>query len=911
MRMTEESPYQLYWGKAGDAADGVVYHALVYHCLDVATVGYTYLSAYDALRRRLAAIAGITELHLLALCTWLLSLHDIGKFSWRFQWMRPGRASRFYEHEYPVQEGVSHTALGQLLWDTELWPLAWEEDWLGLSATSESEARWSRLVGRIVGSFTGHHGRPPEPGAAMSHDFAPRDLQAAKCFASASARLLLPKSLCLGQYNTRSLKDDFSRASWQLAGLTVMCDWIGSAIDPEHYTDQPLELAEYWNTLALPRSKQSVERAGILPQRPTAALSVRDLFSHIEHPSPLQHHAEKMHIGGDPQLLLIEDVTGAGKTEAALLIAKKLLAAGGAEGIYVGLPTMATANAMYERLASYFEHIFPAGNNASLVLAHSARNMSDRFMASVIRDDHTKVTGTEENGGARCGAWLADHRKKALLAHVGVGTIDQALLSILPSRHQCLRLLGLLNKVLIVDEVHSFDEYTNALLRRLITFHTAFGGSTVLLSATLSKRDRERFIDAYSTGLGETVRRPTDGKYPAVLQCTRSNVRRTQTGTRPELVRHVDIGFVHEVDQGVERIVQWAQSGRCVCWIRNTVSDAVEGYHLLLERIPSDKLILFHARFILGDRLDIERRVLGMFGKDGDVEQRRGAVLVATQVVEQSLDLDFDEMLTDLAPIDLVIQRAGRVHRHRRTGVGAPAAPGKPDQRGTPCVTLLAPPFSTSPARDWYQSMFAGGSCIYPDHGKLWLTQKVLMERGGWQQPHQLPELIESVYGEDAEQIPQELLEWQCKAEGERSAQGFMGAINALDVDSGYRKTPETWLEDTVTPTRLGQRNVTLRLAEFLDKGFRPLCPANRHPWQMSELSVSDAVFREPAVPHEMRSSLELLVHGMADKARWCTVVPVIQLEEGVWLARGKDSSNADVQLRYSRKTGGSILSGV
>ena len=195
-----------------------------------------------------------------------------------------------------------------------------------------------------------------------------------------------------------------------------------------------------------------------------------------------------------PELLILEDLTGGGKTEAALLAAHRFLRHHQGRALYIGLPTMATADAMYGRMDANHQTLF--AEPVSLMLAHGGRALNRDFRDSILPD----AGDGQEAGGAFCAQWLADNRKKALLAPCGVGTIDQALLAILKTRHQALRLFGLCRSVFVGDEVHAFDAYTGTLLQTLLTFHAAMGGSASLLSATLPQRLRQDFVNAWRKG---------------------------------------------------------------------------------------------------------------------------------------------------------------------------------------------------------------------------------------------------------------------------------------------------------------------------------------------------------------------------------------------------------------------------
>ena len=300
--------------------------------------------------------------------------------------------------------------------------------------------------------------------------------------------------------------ESFRRASvdlsWWIAGLAVLADWLGSntnffgyRADPEH----PLPLADYW-AYAKRQAAIALDASGVLPMNSERALGFTELFPSIVTPSPLQDWAATVTLAPGPQIHLLEDVTGAGKTEAAVMLAHRLMGAGCADGFFIGLPTMATANAMYGRIAQVYGKLF--SECASLALAHGQRNLVESFAKSVVpsgpQEDDARQA--DDSATARCSAWLADHNKRALLSPAGVGTLDQALLAVLHSKHQSLRLLGLFRKVLVVDEVHACDAYMQGVLETLLEFHARVGGSAILLSATLPQRMKQALLDAFASG---------------------------------------------------------------------------------------------------------------------------------------------------------------------------------------------------------------------------------------------------------------------------------------------------------------------------------------------------------------------------------------------------------------------------
>ncbi|MBI3065257.1 MAG: CRISPR-associated helicase Cas3' [Deltaproteobacteria bacterium] len=434
------------------------------------------------------------------------------------------------------------------------------------------------------------------------------------------------------------------------------------------------------------------------------------------------------------------------------------------------------------------------------------------------------------------GVLVADNRKKAFLAAVGVGTLDQALLAVLPSRHQSLRLLGLGRSVLIVDEVHAYDPYMHTLLRNLLQFHAAQGGSAILLSATLPRKTRQELVNSFRQGTGDVSFPLQVNDYPLFTHVNPAGGLEQPISARRGSSRTVRVKIVHESATVETLVKEAAAAGRCACWVRNTVADAVSAYERLSRDLGEDNVMLFHARFALGDRLELERDVLRLFGKDSSHEDRAGKILIATQVVEQSLDLDFDFMVTDLAPIELIIQRAGRLHRHPR---GA---------RGLATLCILCPPLNAAPKSTWYSDVFPQASYVYPSHGQLWLAANMLIERGKFIVPDDARCLVETVYGEEeGDVVPQELRKRDLDADGKSRADISLAQLNGLNLDAGYTTTLNQWLEDTVTPTRVGAPTTTVRLARWDGTTLMPWFSTDRFAWDLSQVSVNRARIAEPS----------------------------------------------------------------
>ena len=320
-----------------------------------------------------------------------------------------------------------------------------------------------------------------------------------------------------------------------------------------------------------------------------------------------------------------------------------------------------------------------------------------------------------------------------------------------------------------------------------------------------------------------------------------------------------------------------------MCWIRNTVKSARQSYQDLLDAgIEPNRLSLFHSRFAMVDRQEIENRTLKRFGDDSTPQDRKGQVLIATQVVEQSLDLDFDVMITDLAPIDLIIQRAGRLRRHIRDIQGNRIREnGAQDQRGTATLYLFSPDPVMDADANWLKPDHSGTQVIYPHIGKLWLTAKRLTEQGKLTMPEDARILIEGVYSSVAESdIPEALIEASFDAEGKDMVQKSMADLNVLKLNKGYTRLSGDWDEETKIPTRLSEEETIAVVLVVVENGqIKPYAKVERYAWALSIVKLPEHEWKkaQQQIPANLKSLIETL--KTEEKAlRWLEVLP---LEEG------------------------------
>jgi len=845
------------WGKSkSNNDDSHSYHPLVYHCLDVAAVGETILDSNPNLLLQLQEMTSISSASLRPLLRFFLAVHDLGKVSGQFQNLDPELYTRLTGKQSHQQYLIHHTNLGKALWD-DTWNCLWASEMLPLDGEDADGYDWQIILEPWSLASMGHHGRPPMPEGYWKSNHDDSDKASALLFSFAKLFFTSDSVEGILHYND-DMERGFRNSSWLLAGIMVLSDWIASN---EHYfsfIEQEMRLDEYWNTVAVPAAAMAVAALGFIAPKARMGQKIGNLFPFIIDSTPLQKCLTELPLVNSPQLHIIEDLTGSGKTEAALFLAYRLIESDAASGLFFSLPTMATSDAMYNRIMDYYLSLYEENLTPTIQLTHSRRHVS--------------------NNSNEADSWLSSSRKRALLSNIGVGTVDQALMAVLPMSHQSLRLLGLARNILIVDEVHAYDPYMHTLLCTLLRFHARLGGSAILLSATLPMRTREELLCSYAEGRGEGGVVASLAPYPLFTSYYKGSLREQTVASNRE--RHITFSFIHTFDDAISTICTSYTKGRCICWIRNTVDDAIDAYTAVKHALPDAHIILFHARYAFVDRRKIQEEVIRRFGKDGTPEMRRGTVLIATQVVEQSLDLDFDDMITDLAPIDLLLQRAGRLQRHE--------AFHKKDEAAV--LVVFAPHFDEMPNEAWYASVFPRGAAVYPQHGRLWKTMEFLYNSPQVTLPKSARAAIEYVYGKDVD-VPELLVKRDLRAEGECKADIALAHLNCLNVDTGYVSDMH-WSDEALTPTRIHDPSVTLRLAVNTSSG--KIGPWADALWEDTEIQVRARLVNQ-CIDDETHSTARSM---MPDQGKWC--IPVVLHKNGdAWLGRALDKGGNLVSIEY------------
>jgi CRISPR-associated endonuclease/helicase Cas3 len=798
------------WAKTSKSNDGL-WHPLILHLLDVAASAEAVLSREpEATRIRMAECLGTQWEEARAWLLLVVACHDLGKACPGFQskWPDLLPESGLRLPRSPNTE-INHAFVSQIT----LIDLLQGRDWpTGLA----------ELVSDAVGC---HHGERASP---TSLDRLGGDRRALGGDDWTQARVGLMESVLevLKPFEP-PVKQTLSGPDFMLlSGLTSFADWIGSNEDWFPF-GSPVECEDLqgWFQKRRAHASQALDAIGWEPRTPLSPKpkSFDQVFSLAARPLQ-QAVADALADAKEPVILLVEAPMGEGKTEAAFFAHLELQRRFGHRGLYVALPTKATGNAMFKRVLKFLRH---QGTNRKLdlQLLHGATLLNDAFQNLRISGIHDPTTG----GEIRAGEWFT-HKKRALLSEYGVGTVDQALLPILPVRHNFVRLWGLANRVVVFDEIHAYDAYTGTLLVHLLRWLLALGSSVVLLSATLPPSIRRKLAEMVDADLPEQ-----ETEYPRLSVFHPGAVKQAHFEVDPERRRTLRLlGIPPDLPVMRSALEEHLVKGGMGLALVNTVQRAQDLYRLFpdgdsLERggqrvgkrlSDGTEVFLFHARFPADRRQKREDLAMETFGEVGDRDGRK--ILIATQVAEQSLDLDFDLIVTDLAPIDLVLQRAGRLWRHAR-GFRPVSEP----------ILLVAgltgdePPLFGKPL--WWGAVYR--------EDLLLRTWSLLMDgqRQDLTLPDEIDTLVQAVYEEQVA-LPESLQERLEKAMAAEDGEAFAlkgqanQAIIGFPDDSSWNQPERFVLYDEDEPgvhrtlmaqTRLGEDSI-IAIPLWPEDGFCP-----------------------------------------------------------------------------------------
>jgi len=769
-----------FWGKA--EKDGPGWHPAVCHMIDVGIVARAILLLQPAaFRQKVTALFDEDDDKALDLLAFAASMHDIGKIGPGFARKREDFCTDLKRQgfQFPPAAEPKH---GRIVLDA-LTQFLKEKYHCGCYDTDA-----------LLRVLAAHHG--------VFEEY--RDIEAGDhLWQKAREEAVEVLAEVFGVTSLESLRLESVPELFLLAGLISVADWIASDESTFSYLNAaPADIAAYVQERTA-IARKLLERLS-LGTSVESEKTFSELFKNKTPNACQQATLDVLSRLTHPMLIVVETPMGSGKTEAAQAAYARLAARDSLRGMYCALPTQATGNAMFDRMRKFLERLHDE-NTVELHLLHANAGMHPEY-------DKLKIkSGDEASDTVIASSWFTQ-RKRGLLAAYGTGTIDQALMAILRVRHFFVRLFGLGGKMIILDEVHAYDAYMSEEIYNLIGWASRCGSSIVLLSATLPADKRRKLVNAFRLN----VSLPSDLTYPCVIGVDLQGTSVWEpVAMKPGTLEILPVVVAKEakIRTMADRVMELVADEGCAACILNTVTEAQDLYDLLKERLPEEELILFHSRFTLERRLEIEREIINKYGGKGN-RPRRG-VVVASQVLQESLDVCFDAMLSDLAPIDLLLQRAGRLHRHEII---------RPPLLRVRRLTLFLPDINVAkPDFGW------SGLIYFPD--LLYRSGMLFMKHGEYVPlaidiPNGVSDLIEAVYGgEDLKSLDDSREKWLEKQTAERAGTELASVFYAQTAaimsvhkkgdDPDYLGGLQNSSDDEAMPaTRIGRQRVTLIILE-------------------------------------------------------------------------------------------------
>jgi len=747
------SPLSVLWGKS-DAGGSP--NLLLQHLFDTAAVAELIWEHYlsPGTRRWLDACSAARGKHLYAL---LAGLHDVGKASPAFQAKVPDLARR-------VQDaGLSWKRLDK---DSA----AWHHTGAGavILRTVLPQHNWTpQSVDWVWPLIAGHHGLVPEAekllvarrlgnaqGRGQEWVAAQRDLVEA-----------VADALGVDLTDIGSLLLPSRGRQLELSGLIIMADWIASS---DHFPG-----IDAFSQVSMDGARQRADEAwralqlrggwGDAPYAPALDL-IASRFGRTARPLQTAgiHLAEQM---TGPGLTIVEAPMGEGKTELALAAAEVLGRRFGRDGVFVGMPTQATSDPMFGRVLDWARELDSA---VPVGLLHGKRMFNAQWNDLQQRVHFAGVDefGCDDGYGlVDAGRWERPEQapaewflgaKRGMLMPVVVGTIDQLLHAATRTKHVMLRHAGLAGRVVILDEIHAYDTYMSQFLLEALRWLGDAEVPVILLSATLPPEQRESLIRAYVQGATrrrtpELPQSASEARYPLITAVSVADgaarrEARTAQPWRPSVPVAVDV-LDEEPTDDPERLIdlldERLRDGGCALVIRNTVGRAQKTYQALADRWGTDEVLLLHARLTVAERAARTERALDLLGPPKDsVARPHRLIVVATQLAEQSFDVDADLLVTDLAPIDLLLQRVGRLHRHDRP------VSQRPERLRSAQVVVTG--IKRQP--DAPPAFPRGSEYVYGQYLLLRTAALVVeaADKDGWSVPSDVPALVSQGYNAEA-----------------------------------------------------------------------------------------------------------------------------------------------------------------
>ncbi len=735
------------WAKKKEIGGQLYWLSLKQHLLDTMNVSrwlWKYWLSESQRRFCINSLSNSDSKIALNLAAFLGAIHDIGKATPAFQ-IRKGFGSSILLDE-TIIEGLQDAGFEEL----HKLRLA-DPDKSHHSIAGEYLLKNTFNVGEDIVSIVGaHHGKPDDDmfsvneQSAYSANYYQDDKNATiqnrwKNVQSA----IFNWALHIASFENVLLLPKISKPAQVIySGLLIMADWISSNCD--YFPLVPLESKGSLEINSDERFEKGIQLwCRNLPFQMKNNPDVEDLFKWRFGFEPRDFQRVVYRTTREiqnPGILIIEAPMGLGKTEAMLVASELLAQKNGSSGLFFGLPTQATSNGMFGRVHAWLKDLTERyGVTQSLRLCHGKAALNEE-MNKLLRESSIQDINIDDadNGCVFVNEWFTGRKKTALDDYV-VGTVDGFLRCALKQKHLALRHLGFSKKVVIIDEVHAYDTYMQQYLEESIRWMGAYGVPVILASATLPQDKRKNLILAYLQGKGfksRDITFPDDiagNNYPLITYTDGKEVK-VETDFHIAEDKTVAVKRLNK-EEILCRIEELLEGDGIIGVIVNTVKEAQILGRELKERFGSDTVVILHSAFIATDRTVKASGLLDMIGKEGKRPERK--IIIGTQVIEQSLDIDFDVLITDLCPVDLLLQRIGRLHRHERM---------RPDKHVNPTVYVMG----TSDSFDFEKGSVQVYGIFYLIRTQCYLPDKICI-------PSDIPDLVNKVYGMDHPVLPEEL----------------------------------------------------------------------------------------------------------------------------------------------------------
>jgi CRISPR-associated endonuclease/helicase Cas3 len=712
------------WGKF----DTQRYHHLAHHCADVAAC-FEKIAELPVVRARLekAAERRLSEGDIARLAV-LVFLHDCGKLHPGFQakgW--PEGCWKGYKHGH-IQEGVaifSDAMDGQL----------------GKNLKVEQLIAWG-LDLNLLYAVLAHHGRPFKVENGVFQRWCPvPEMNYDPCVASKEIGDLLPIWFQAAFVNCGEPLPIAPHFQHLFCGFASLADWLGSETRIFEFSGALDH--QYINT-ARERAVRAIEEIGLNTQRWHNLIAKKEsLFSVLtggKVPRPAQKAVGEWSL--DDQLVILEAETGSGKTEAALLHFARLFQAGKVDSLYFAVPTRAAAKQIHGRVNNALKNLFGVAAPEAVLAVPGYLKVGEVEGKAL---PHFQVLWDDDENGENItiSRWSAENTKRYLAAPVAVGTVDQAMLAALQVKHAHLRAASLSRSLLVVDEVHASDRYMSEVQLHLLTTHRAYGGFALLMSATLGAMSRVKWLKGRRAEV-PSFTASCSSPYPAIWGSA-DEPQMVASDGRSKTV-FLTLAESWEAREAADRAIAAATKGAKVLIIRNTVKAALETFEAICQAGQEHLLwqvaggpVLHHSRFAPEDRKMLDSEVELALSPDGNQRQAGGVIVIGTQTLEQSLDIDSDVLITDLCPVDVLLQRIGRLHRHKLP---------RPSDFEKPQCVVLSPAGGldrfAAPAFENGLGQFRDGGGVYRNLHACELTRRLVLEHPQWCIPEMNRFLVES-----------------------------------------------------------------------------------------------------------------------------------------------------------------------